>query len=112
VKKPAAKEEEMTFSDSDEEQEALEKANMRREDEDFYSSVDTKLSQTVLIEKSMMDDWRKDQEQLKLDMEKENNTVESSLRREKYDYEKKITSLERDKSEDLNKINRNYEDLQ
>ena len=45
-------------------------------------------------------------------MEKENNTVESSLRREKYNYEKKITTLERDKSEDLNKIYRNYEDLQ
>ena len=45
-------------------------------------------------------------------MEKENSTVESSLRREKYNYEKKITTLERDKSEDLNKINRNYEDLQ
>lgn len=59
----------------------------------------------------MMDEWRKEQEQLKLDMEKENNTVESSLRREKYNYEKNITSLERVKSEDLNKINRNYEDL-
>jgi len=45
-------------------------------------------------------------------MEKENNAVESTLRREKYHYEKKITTLERDKSEDLNKIYRNYEDLQ
>jgi len=59
-----------------------------------------------------MEEWRKEQEQLKLDMEKENNTVESSLRREKYKYEKNITTLERDKSDDLNKIYRNYEDLQ
>jgi hypothetical protein len=32
-------------------------------------------------------------------MEKENNTVESSLRREKYDYEKRIAEMERKKSE-------------
>jgi len=42
-----------------------------------------------------MEEWRKQQEQLKLDMEKENNTVESSLRREKYLYEQRIATMER-----------------
>jgi hypothetical protein len=44
-------------------------------------------------------------------MEKENNTVESSLRREKYLYENKITQMERIKSEHLNKLNKDYQDL-
>jgi hypothetical protein len=39
----------------------------------------------------MMEKWRQQQEELKLDMEKENNTVESSLRREKYLHETKIS---------------------
>jgi hypothetical protein len=39
-------------------------------------------------------------------MEKENNTVESSLRREKYLYENKIAEMEREKSEELNKLNK------
>ena len=45
-------------------------------------------------------------------MEKENNTVESSLRREKYMYESKIANMEREKSDQLNKLNKEYEDLQ
>ena len=45
-------------------------------------------------------------------MEKENNTVESSLRREKYQYETKIAQMERIKSEQLNRLNKEYEDLQ
>ena len=40
-----------------------------------------------------MDDWRKQQEDLKLDMEKENNTVETQLRNEKYDFEKEILRI-------------------
>ena len=35
------------------------------------------LKNNVLIEKKTMDEWRKQQEDLRLDMEKENNTVES-----------------------------------
>lgn len=45
-------------------------------------------------------------------MEKENKTVESSLRREKYLYETKIAQMERFKSEQLSKLNKDYEDLQ
>ena len=52
-----------------------------------------------MIEKQLMEEWRKQQDQLKLDMEKENNTVESSLRREKYMYEQNIANMEREKSD-------------
>lgn len=62
MKKPAAKVDMNEFTDSDSEQEILKKANTRREDEDFYNSIDIKLSQTVLIEKQMMEEWRKEQE--------------------------------------------------
>ena len=60
----------------------------------------------------MMDKWRQQQEELKLDMEKENNTVESSLRREKYLHETKISQMEASKSKELNKLNAEYENLQ
>ena len=45
-------------------------------------------------------------------MEKENNTVESSLRREKYLHETKISQMEASKSKELNKLNAEYENLQ
>lgn len=79
---------------------------------DLYAGIDERLTNIVMIEKQMMEEWRKQQEQLKLDMEKENNTVESSLRREKYLYETSIAQMERAKSEHLNKLNKDYEDLQ
>ena len=59
-----------------------------------------------------MDEWRKQQEDLKLDMEKENNTVETQLRNEKYDFEKDIAKMERGKSEELNILVKKYEQLQ
>lgn len=59
-----------------------------------------------------MEKWRQQQEELKLDMEKENNQVESSLRREKYNYETKIATMERKKSDKLNELNRQYDELQ
>lgn len=78
---------------------------------ELYAGIDDRLTNIVMIEKQMMEEWRKQQEQLKLDMEKENNTVESSLRREKYLYETNIAQMERAKSEHLNKLNKDYEDL-
>lgn len=74
--------------------------------------IDQRLSNIVLIEKSQMDKWRQQQEELKLDMEKENNQVESSLRREKYKYETNIAAMERKKSDKLNELNRQYDELQ
>lgn len=60
----------------------------------------------------MMDEWRKQQEQLKLDLEKEENAFESTIRRERYLQDTKIAQMERHKSEQLNQLNKEYEDLQ
>lgn len=59
-----------------------------------------------------MDDWRKKQEQLRLQMEEASNQVESSLRGEKYEYEKKIADLEKIKHQELQELNKEYEALQ
>ena len=42
-------------------------------------------------------------------MEKENNTVEQQLRNEKYDFEKDIAKMEREKSYELNELVKMYE---
>ena len=44
--------------------------------------------------KTVMEDWRKAQESLKIEMEEESNKVESSLRHEKYSYEKNIAKMD------------------
>ena len=49
----------------------------------------------VLVNRGLMEDWRKQQELLRLQMEEESNKVESSLRSEKYDFEKKIAKMEK-----------------
>jgi len=45
-------------------------------------------------------------------MEEASNQVESSLRGEKYEYEKKIADLEKVKHAELQQLNRQYEKLQ
>lgn len=74
--------------------------------------VDEQLAQIVLVRKSLMDHWRKRQENLKIEMEEENNKVETSLRHEKYKYEQEIAAMEKAKTDLLNELNRRYEDLQ
>jgi hypothetical protein len=59
-----------------------------------------------------MEDWRKAQESLKIEMEEESNKVESSLRHEKYNYEKNIAKMEKTKTDELNELNKLYEQLQ
>jgi hypothetical protein len=66
----------------------------------------------VLVNKSLMDDWRKKQEVLRNEMEETSNKVESSLRSEKYDYEKEIAKMEKIKTDELNNLNSKYEELQ
>ena len=67
------------LSDSDESDDAdiQDLILQRRKAQTLYSVIDDRLSNCVLIDKQTMDDWRKQQEDLKLDMEKENNTVET-----------------------------------
>jgi len=45
-------------------------------------------------------------------MEEASNQVESSLRGEKYEYEKKIADLEKEKHHELQELNSKYEKLQ
>ena len=45
-------------------------------------------------------------------MEETSNKVESSLRSEKYEYEKEIAKLEKVKTDELNSLNQKYEELQ
>jgi len=85
---------------------------VRRLNQDLYSVVDKKLSGITLIEKQLMDEWRKQQEQLKLDLEKEENAFEAQIRRERYEQDTNIATMEREKSEQLNQLNKEYEDLQ
>lgn len=79
--------------------------------EELHKVIDKRLSNIVLIDKLQMEDWRKEQEQLKLDMEKENSTVESNLSRKKYAYDEKIRRMESAKTEILNRLNEEYETL-
>ena len=65
----------------------------------------------MLVNKQLMDDWRKQQDTLRLQMEEESNKVELSLRSEKYDFEKKTAKMEKSKTDQLNKLNRQYEQL-
>jgi hypothetical protein len=74
--------------------------------------IKDELAEVVLVNKSLMEEWRKLQEQLRLQMEEESNKVESSLRSEKYDFEKKIAKMEKLKTDELTELTRKYEQLQ
>ena len=91
---------------------AQELVRSKKINQDLYSVIDKKLSGITLIEKSLMDEWRKQQEQLKLDLEKEENAFEAQIRRERYEQDTNIATMEREKSEELNQLNKAYEDLQ
>lgn len=75
-------------------------------------TAEEQLAEIVLVKKSLMESWRKSQDNLKVKMEEENNKVESSLRNEKYTYEGKIAAMEKAKTDLLNDLNRRYEELQ
>ena len=66
----------------------------------------------MLVNKQLMEYWRKQQETLRAHIEEESNKVESQLRSEKYTFEKTIALMEKNKTDDLNKWNRQYEQLQ
>lgn len=79
---------------------------------DSLLTAEEQLAEIVLVKKSLMESWRKSQDNLKVKMEEENNKVESSLRNEKYAYEGKIAAMEKSKTDLLNDLNRRYEELQ
>jgi hypothetical protein len=57
--KPIAQPEEEVSETDDSEADLMDMLNSRRLGEDPYSVIDTKLSQIILIEKQMMEEWRK-----------------------------------------------------
>lgn len=74
--------------------------------------IDNALSEIVLVNKSKMEQWRREQDNLRLKMEEKSNQVESQLRSEKYEFEKNIAQIEKRKTDELNELNRRYEQLQ
>lgn len=73
--------------------------------------IKDELAEIVLVNKSLMEEWRKQQDLLRTQMEEESNKVESSLRSEKYDFEKKIAKMEKVKTDELTELTKKYEQL-
>lgn len=72
----------------------------------FQNMLDEELAQIVLVEKAVMEDWRKKQEQLKQDMEEENSKIDTNLRHEKQGFENALKTMQEAKKgriEDLQK---------
>lgn len=44
-------------------------------------------------------------------MEEENNRVDTSLKKEQFNYEQNIAEMEKKKTDKLNDLNKKYEDL-
>lgn len=59
-----------------------------------------------------MEDWRKMQETLRTEMEKQQDIVDSSLRAENFSFIQRNNEMEKDKTKKLNELNRDYEVLQ
>jgi hypothetical protein len=56
--------------------------------------VDESLADIVLVKKAEMEEWRKKQEQLRLEMEETSNRVESTIADVKNDFEKQMRESE------------------
>lgn len=82
------------------------------EDSQDHPKIEELLAQIVLVNKSLMVKWREEQDVVRIQMEEESNKVESSLRSEKYEFEKQIAKMEKLKTDELNELNRKYEQLQ
>jgi hypothetical protein len=70
------------------------------------------MANIVLVSKGKMEKWRKDQDKLKQEMEDQSNKVESNLRSRKYSFEQKRSNMEKDMTEKLGYLNKEYSDLQ
>jgi hypothetical protein len=69
------------------------------------------MAEIVLVSKSKMEKWRRDQDKLKQEMEDQSNKVESNLRARKYSFEQQRATMEKDMTEKLGKLNKEYSDL-
>lgn len=74
--------------------------------------IQDELGRIVLVGKGLMEDWRKMQDTLRAEMEKQQDIVDSSLRAENFSFIQRNNTMEKKKTELLNKLNRDYEHLQ
>ena len=74
--------------------------------------VPYELGGIVLVNKGLMEDWRKMQETLRTEMEKQQDIVDSSLRAENFSFIQRNNQMEKAMTEELNVLNRRYEHLQ
>ena len=74
--------------------------------------IQEELARIVLVRKDKMEDWRKNQETLRTDMEKQQDKVDSSLREENFQFVQKNNKMEKEKTKQLNELNAKYETLQ
>lgn len=74
--------------------------------------IQDELARIVLVGKGLMEDWRKMQETLRTEMEKQQDIVDSSLRAENFSFIQRNNEMEKDKTKKLNELNRDYEVLQ
>lgn len=66
----------------------------------------------MLVGKGLMEDWRKSQETLRTEMEKQHDIVDSSLRAENFSFIQRTNEMEKEKTKLLNELDRSYESLQ
>ena len=74
--------------------------------------IQDELGRIVLVGKGLMEDWRKMQETLRTDMEKQQDIVDSSLRAENFSFIQRNNQMEKEKTKILNGLNADYEKLQ
>lgn len=74
--------------------------------------IPDELGKIVLVGKDLMEDWRKMQETLRTDMEKQQDIVDSSLRAENFSFIQRNNQMEKKKTKKLNALNAEYERLQ
>ena len=73
--------------------------------------IEDELGRIVLVGKGLMEDWRKMQETLRTDMEKQQDIVDSSLRAENFSFIQRNNQMEKKKTKKLNVLNADYEKL-
>lgn len=69
------------------------------------------MADIVLVSKTKMEKWRRDQEKLKQEMEDQSNKVETNLRSRKYSFEQRRAQMEKEMTDKLSDTNKKYSNL-
>ena len=68
-------------------------------------TIQPEMGKIVLVDKSVMEKWRKDQESLKSEIEEQSSRVDLALRKENFVFVQEINSMEKKKSKELTELN-------